>query len=182
VVIQQRQFLTGTECKGLMQAWDEGQKTNTANTYFTDMVVYWGQVREPEKRLMLERCWGVVERIKSLYKVAELYPSNLLLCTWPPGKGMPLHFDNQNLHTYSTPHWIYSCTVYLNDDFVGGEIHFPELGLKIRPEPGLLVTFPSTDGFKHEVLPASRPRYTMPMWFSGTADKQNFPHVASVYV
>ena len=34
---------------------------------------------------------------------------------------------------------IYSCLFYLNDDFTGGETHFPKINQKIKPELGKLV-------------------------------------------
>lgn len=52
--------------------------------------------------------------------------------------------------------------IYLNDDYSGGELFFPELDLEIKPKPGQLVMFPGGHEFKHgvkEVL--SGDRYTM---------------------
>lgn len=41
--------------------------------------------------------------------------------------------------------------LYLNSDFEGGNIYFPDLGLDLRPETGDLLTFYSE--FKHGVAP-----------------------------
>jgi len=41
--------------------------------------------------------------------------------------------------------------LYYNDDFEGGELEFPELGMTIRPEPGKLVAFPCSYGYEHRV-------------------------------
>jgi predicted 2-oxoglutarate/Fe(II)-dependent dioxygenase YbiX len=46
-----------------------------------------------------------------------------------------------------------SLLVYLNDDFSGGELEFPERGESIRPETGMLVAFPSDHRFAHAALP-----------------------------
>jgi len=55
-----------------------------------------------------------------------------------------------------TPHRSHTCNLYLNDcdtDYAGGELNFPELGIKLAPKRGMMVAFPSHRGFKHEVLP-----------------------------
>ena len=46
-----------------------------------------------------------------------------------------------------------SLVLFLNDDFEGGEFYFPCLKIKITPEPGLLVCFPSNH---HYTLPKLR--------------------------
>lgn len=38
----------------------------------------------------------------------------------------------------------FSAVLYLNEDYEGGEIFFPELDIKIKPKMGSLVIFPST--------------------------------------
>lgn len=58
-----------------------------------------------------------------------------------------------------------STVLFLNDDFEGGYFSFPDLRIKIKPEPGLLVTFPSSRYFKHCVEPViSGNRYTLVTW------------------
>lgn len=51
--------------------------------------------------------------------------------------------------------------VYLNDDYEGGEIYFPEYDLKIKPEKGMLISFPGNYLNRHGIFPASNQRYTM---------------------
>ena len=58
-----------------------------------------------------------------------------------------------------------STVLFLNDDFDGGYFSFPDLRIKIKPEPGLLVTFPSSRWYKHCVEPViSGHRYTLVTW------------------
>jgi hypothetical protein len=42
-----------------------------------------------------------------------------------------------------------SLVYYLNDDYLGGEIYFPNFNLKIKPEKNSLLMFPSSDNYKH---------------------------------
>lgn len=58
-----------------------------------------------------------------------------------------------------------SVVYFLNADFVGGELVFPELDLVIKPEAGTLVCFPSDHHYIHGVNPVtSGHRYTIVTW------------------
>ena len=60
-----------------------------------------------------------------------------------------------------------STVIFLNDDFEGGDFVFPDYRLRIRPEPGLLVCFPSTHHYLHGVEPVTRgTRYSMVNWMT----------------
>lgn len=62
--------------------------------------------------------------------------------------GPEQHFQEHADHGFS-----YSATVslvaYPNDDYEGGELTFPKLNLKIKPQAGDLYVFPSTYLFSH---------------------------------
>tara|TARA_B100001250_G_scaffold3893_1_gene3289 strand:- start:304 stop:942 length:639 start_codon:yes stop_codon:yes gene_type:complete len=54
---------------------------------------------------------------------------------------------------------------YLNDEYGGGEIEFPSLGLTIRPKKGMMIAFPSYKEFPHMVHPVTwGHRYTVVSW------------------
>jgi predicted 2-oxoglutarate/Fe(II)-dependent dioxygenase YbiX len=58
-----------------------------------------------------------------------------------------------------------SVVYFLNDNFAGGELVFPELNLTIKPEAGMLVCFPSDHNYIHGVNPViSGRRYTIVTW------------------
>ena len=60
-----------------------------------------------------------------------------------------------------------SIVLYLNDDFEGGELIFPDLHIQVKPEPGLLVAFPSTHQYKHGVVPVTKgTRYAIVNWMT----------------
>ena len=59
----------------------------------------------------------------------------------------------------------YCPVLFLNDDFEVGYFSFPVLRIKIKPEPGLLVCFPSSRWFTHMVEPVtSGNRYSLVTW------------------
>jgi len=58
-----------------------------------------------------------------------------------------------------------SMVFYLNDDFEGGDFIFPDLKIRIRPEPGMLICFPSNRHYKHGVEPVTKgKRYSIVCW------------------
>lgn len=58
-----------------------------------------------------------------------------------------------------------SIVYFLNDDFAGGELVFPAFDLRIAPEAGMLVCFPSDHHFVHGVDPVTHGhRYTIVNW------------------
>lgn len=66
-------------------------------------------------------------------------------------------------------HWRYhrrvSLTWYANDSYEGGEIEFDQFDLKIKPEKGTLLLFPSTYAYSHIVHPVtSGTRYAVVQW------------------
>lgn len=61
---------------------------------------------------------------------------------------------------------VLSVLLYLNDDYEGGEIEFRQSGIKIKPEPGSVLFFPSNFLYVHEVYPVTKgPRYALPNWY-----------------
>jgi len=58
-----------------------------------------------------------------------------------------------------------SILFYLNDDFEGGDIVFPEHRVRVRPEPGMMVCFPSNHHYLHAVEPVTKgKRYCIVTW------------------
>lgn len=46
-----------------------------------------------------------------------------------------------------------SCVIYLNDDYEGGELWFNNFDIKIKPDAGDLILFPSSYIYTHAALP-----------------------------
>jgi hypothetical protein len=52
---------------------------------------------------------------------------------------------------HTDPSIKYATILYLNDDYVAGELFFSNKSLELKPKPGTLVFFPGTDEFNHGV-------------------------------
>lgn len=79
--------------------------------------------------------------------------------------GVPLtaHYDQ-----YTDPSIEYAAIIYLNDDYIDGELFFPNKTFEIKPLSGSLVIFPGTEEFTHGVkAPGEGPiRYVLPSFIS----------------
>jgi len=58
-----------------------------------------------------------------------------------------------------------SCILYLNDDYVGGEIEFPHFNVKIKPQAGMFLMFPSNFAYAHTAKPVLQgTKYAIVTW------------------
>ena len=59
----------------------------------------------------------------------------------------------------------YSLLIYLDEDFEGGELIFPNFDYKLRPEAGMLAAFPSDFRYLHGAMPVlSGVRHAIVSW------------------
>jgi hypothetical protein len=106
---------------------------------------------------------------KHVYRfVQENYPGpfeeynedKIHIARFAKGHGMHEHFDTTKPNDITT-------LIYLNEDYEGGQIYFPELNIYIKPQEGDLLCFPDTPDFVHGVKPITEGvRYTAPRWFT----------------
>lgn len=101
--------------------------------------------------------------IASLMDIPVESKKSFSVYKYVPGEGISNHYDGckQNVGDDCAKRAV-SNLLYLNSDFEGGEIHFTELGLTIKPETGKLVLFKNYDakgeGFMdsvHQGLPVT---------------------------
>jgi predicted 2-oxoglutarate/Fe(II)-dependent dioxygenase YbiX len=60
-----------------------------------------------------------------------------------------------------------SVTIYLNDDFEGGEYYFPVQNKAFKPKAGDLIIFPGNMNYNHIISKVTAgSRYTIPLWYS----------------
>ena len=58
-----------------------------------------------------------------------------------------------------------SAICYLNDDYEGGELEFVNFKLKIKPQAGMMILFPSNFAYMHIAHPVtSGTKYAMVTW------------------
>lgn len=104
----------------------------------------------------------VYEFVKNNYPgpFQEYDDSKMHIAKFEKGHGMHEHFDSTKPNDITT-------LIYLNENYEGGDIYFPELNISIKPQEGDLLCFPDTPDFVHGVKPIiSGTRYTAPRWFT----------------
>lgn len=72
---------------------------------------------------------------------------------WVEGEYQPLHADGEGPEGEPNEAYIvdYGSVIYLNDDYEGGEIYFPDHGIDFKPVAGTVVFFPSNKLYNHGV-------------------------------
>jgi predicted 2-oxoglutarate/Fe(II)-dependent dioxygenase YbiX len=84
---------------------------------------------------------------------------------WHPGESQDIHADGETAGGWPGYNYIvdYGSIIYLNDKYEGGELFFPKYNIHIKPQPGTLVFFPSTNMYAHGVTEITDGvRYTSP--------------------
>jgi hypothetical protein len=73
----------------------------------------------------------------------ELYSSASYFQVWQKGSYAPLHSDNSDLegNPNGSKKLKYASVLYLNDDYQGGEIYFPNDNISIKPAKNSLYLF-----------------------------------------
>lgn len=103
-----------------------------------------------------------------------VYPEkDWMITTFIPGESLDPHFDS-NTDEYTVlktpngnPKRDISSVLYLNENYIGGELEFVNLGIKIKPRAGTLVLFPGSETYMHyvSVLESGR-RYVVPQFWA----------------
>lgn len=79
------------------------------------------------------------------------------------GSELVEHFDNSTDHSL-----VYAGITYLNDDYKDGQIFFKNQNIKLVPEPGSFLVFPTTEEWTHGVYEVGEGpcRYVVPSFIS----------------
>lgn len=121
---------------------------------------------------ILEKVFTIVyEKSKHLYDV-DIDPIDkdaLHLVKFVKGFSLNPHVDTlseESLHLASV--------YYINDDYLGGEINFPNHNLKIKPRANSVIVFPGNENYLHEVIEiVDKDRYSSALWFQFTGSSFN---------
>ena len=95
---------------------------------------------------------------KHLGPQGRLYSDLINFARWPVGYELHPHADMENPpghpeHPYPWRH--FGAVVYINDDYEGGNIHFPNLSIEFKPKARSLNMFPGTLHYLHGVRPVT---------------------------
>lgn len=117
-----------------------------------------------------------VEKLKvHVDKFFKVYaePTSVTIVRWLPGQLQKPHADKE-LHEgvnagkpNDFPYFDLAGLFYLNDDYEGGELYFPNQNIKIKPKPGAAYFFPGDKNYIHGVTEIkSGIRYVVPFFWT----------------
>jgi hypothetical protein len=122
-------------------------------------------------RNMMKRLKPIVEQHFNV----KIMPTGPTIVRWLPGQFQNPHADKE-LHEGQDagkpndfPHYDIGSLFYLNDDYDGGELYFPNQGIQIKPKPGAAYFFPGDMNYIHGVTEVKNGiRYTCPFFWTIT--------------
>ena len=102
-------------------------------------------------RNLLSKIKPLIER--TIGDGREVWPDTLNYAKWWDGYEQPPHADGEepdgSIHQF---HWRkFGCVYYLNDDYDGGEIWFPNFNMEMKPKKNMLAFFPGDVNHLHGV-------------------------------
>lgn len=129
---------------------------------------------------------SMVQRLKievdDFFKV-DAHPTNPAIVRWLPGQLQMPHADKE-LHQGENagkpndfPWYDIAGLFYINDDYEGGELYFPQHGIQFKPKAGSAYFFPGDMNYIHGVTEiTSGIRYVVPFfWWISKHTGENQP-------
>ena len=104
---------------------------------------------------------AIIEDFRGRYNIVPLKSNDTVLLRYEEGNMFHNHIDDHPQFPR-----VVSLSVFLNDDFEGGELEFKEFNIKIKPVAGEIVVFSSGFPYMHQVHPTSKgTRYAVVKWY-----------------
>ena len=157
-------FISKEDCNSIIQGCSDGSHKKIGSFY-----------DERIEEFLIDKPQIVTPTARKLYRFLGKYLSGSLstveghifncisVIRYPANVPLPLHLDNQHVVNENgegnTRTIGFIC--FLNDDFEGGELIFPNQEKTIKPVPGSLVIFPLSHLYPHSVNATSSYRYIM---------------------
>jgi hypothetical protein len=149
---------------------------------------YWENRVATSRTLNLndEKINPVIEKLQeSLKKEVDLFfnvdawPTSPAIVRWLPGQFQQPHADKE-LHEGENagkpndfPYYDIAGLFYLNDDYEGGELYFPNQGIQFKPKAGSAYFFPGDLNYIHGVTQITEgTRYVVPFFFTILSHKE----------
>ena len=162
-----------TYCKAPFAPW----KQTLPNDPWNERTIPHTQARSDIKPILREIRQRIISAVTDEFNLTDpLFADSLALVRWRFGDQQLPHADAENPD--GSPHpfpWrAYGAIAYLNDDFSGGQLTFPDLKLTPKTSPGTLAFFPGTADYLHGVTRVTGGvRYTLATFLTYDASQQD---------
>jgi len=164
------------------KVWDVTQSDVNENgvvtydhSYWVDRVVTYPNIMKTDPSIV-DTIEEMVDRLKkevdSFFNV-DVHPTTPAMVRWLPGQLQMPHADKE-LHEgpdagkpNSFPWYDIAGLFYINDDYEGGELYFPNQGIEFKPKKGAAYFFPGDMNYIHGIREVkSGIRYTVPFFWT----------------
>jgi len=136
-----------TECREDSPFWDKRTLPCFGDKITIDIkALAWKYLKKVEKE------------IEDVADYSYVFCDNLNFVKWWDGYEQTPHADGENQDGTEHPfHWRkFGCVYYLNDNYEGGEIWFPNFDFSIKPKPNTMIFFPGDNEHLHGVKNVSK--------------------------
>jgi hypothetical protein len=155
---------------------DEGTIIYDAS-YWENRVATWNTLEKSNFDVIMVLA-NAISRFKPIvddfFKVNAM-PTKPAMVKWKPGQlqlphaDKELHLGNDAGKPNDFPHYDLAGLFYINDDYEGGELYFPNQGVQFKPKVGAAYFFPGDLHYIHGVTEiTSGERYTCPFFWTIT--------------
>lgn len=105
---------------------------------------------------------GLEEYHKHFYPSVNPIPGEMIVLKYQTGQEYKQHVDAGTKNNR-----IVSMVIYLNDDYVGGNIEFPYLNFNLKPPANSMIFFPSNYIYAHIAHPVTEgTKYAVVQWIT----------------
>jgi len=153
-------------------------KLHKCESVWNERVIHHSVLPKHIKRKNMALLGTIKRLIFSEFKITRgLYADYFGLVRWRVGDFQDPHADSENpdgsQHQY---YWrAISSVFYLNDNYQGGTIYFPNQNIEIKPERNTLLIFPGTLQYLHAVRKiTSGVRYTVTAFWTYDKNRSMF--------
>lgn len=125
------------------------------------------------KKLYVRNCGIFSSSVSTPYYADDCYPvdseNKVISLGHPAEQGFACSKNLEKVNEWKTRKGFddlkYSCVLFLNDDFMAGNLVFPQLEIEIKPERNKLVMFPSTKNYVHGDRPVKGVKNCFCSWY-----------------
>jgi hypothetical protein len=142
------------------------------NNFWTGRVIEYEDFRFNNKKvanMMLDIRDRCAEIICNTTGVGMVYPNCLQLVRWLEGNEQQPHADIGTRDEFK--YRDFGSILYINDDYDGGELYFPNQGIEYKPKAKSFAFFPGNEEYWHGIKRINKgTRYTIAMFWSFNKD------------
>jgi alkanesulfonate monooxygenase SsuD/methylene tetrahydromethanopterin reductase-like flavin-dependent oxidoreductase (luciferase family) len=156
-------FISAEECKEIINSIKNTTPSSEKPVQFSpdgDPLTF---RKDWDRSDYIEKYKNIVKGIIESHYPVRLKERSAKIAEWTKNDVYDLHINDLGINDFNNM----SVTIYLNDDFEGGQYHFPVQNVTFTPNAGDLIIFPGNQHYNHIISKVtSGSRYTIPLWYS----------------